>query len=64
MDEVLDIKCIDDHVAIATNSEQIKVFNRSRGNCSVLLGHSDIVLALDVSADGSMLVSGSKVSIN
>ena len=64
MDEVLDIKCIDDHVAIATNSEQIKVFNRSHGNCSVLLGHSDIVLTLDISTDGSMLVSGSKVSRN
>ena len=66
LDEVLDIKCAgrdQSLVAIATNSEQVKVYNRDSADCSTLTGHSEVVLCLDVSADGSLLLTSSKVSL-
>ncbi|XP_014672367.1 PREDICTED: transducin beta-like protein 3 [Priapulus caudatus] len=62
-DEILDIKLMgagESHIAVATNSPNIKVFELATFCCQVLKGHSDIVLALDVSNDGSMLASSSK----
>lgn len=64
MDEILDIKCVGGDrqlVAMATNSEQIKLFNWSNGDCDVISGHSDIVMSVDCSSDGCVLVTGSKV---
>lgn len=64
LDEVLDIKCVGKSkslVAIATNSEQVKVYNRDSADCCGLKGHSEVVLCLDASADGSLLLSSSKV---
>ena len=40
------------HIAVATNSEQVKVFDRAGGGCQVLTGHSDIVLCLDCCSGG------------
>ena len=57
----MDIKCTDKYIATATNSELIKVFDCSDGNCTVLTGHRDTVMSIDVSSDGGTLVSGSKV---
>lgn len=47
-------------LAVATNSEQVKVFRRDSFSCQLLSGHTGIVLALDVSADGALLATSSK----
>ena len=63
-DDVLDIKFMgnnDSHVAVATNSPLVRVFSMETWACQVLRGHSDIVMALDVSHESEMLVTGSKV---
>ena len=42
-DEILDIALVgndNSHVAVATNSEQARVFNRHSLNCQLLSGHS------------------------
>lgn len=62
-DEIVDVRFIgenDDHLAVATNSEQIRVFNVNSQDCDLIYGHSDIVICLERSKDGSVLVSGSK----
>ena len=50
----------DSHIALATNSSLIRVYSSQTLDSRLLEGHSEIVLALDHSADGSILVSGSK----
>ena len=63
-DDVLDIKFLgsdDSHVAVATNSSILRVFNLESWNSHELRGHTDIVMAVDVNKEGSMLVTGSKV---
>ncbi|GMF19212.1 unnamed protein product [Phytophthora lilii] len=47
-------------LAVATNSEQIRLLNRETLSCELLSGHTDIVMALAVSPDGRWLVSASK----
>ena len=47
-------------LAVATNSEQIKVFDRKTGSCQLLCGHSQVVLCLEVSTDGNTIVTSSK----
>ncbi|XP_023219052.1 transducin beta-like protein 3 [Centruroides sculpturatus] len=63
-DDILDIKCIgkeSSHIAVATNSSYIKVFELSTFNCQLLKGHQDLVLSLDTFATAPhYLVSGSK----
>nr|XP_002734280.1 PREDICTED: transducin (beta)-like 3 [Saccoglossus kowalevskii] len=62
-DEVLDVKLMGEketHIAVATNSEQIRIIELSTQNCQILTGHSDIVLSLDVFKDGLLMVSSSK----
>lgn len=62
-DEIVDVRFIgedDHHLAVATNSEQIRVFNVVNQDCDIIYGHSDIVICLERSKDGSVLVSGSK----
>lgn len=51
-DEILDLVYVgtnDSHIAVATNSSDIKLYDSSTMNCQLLKGHSDIVLALAVS---------------
>ncbi|KAF8204036.1 U3 small nucleolar RNA-associated protein [Pholiota molesta] len=50
----------DSHIALATNSSLIRVYSTKNLDARLLDGHSEIVLALDHSADGSLLASGSK----
>lgn len=50
----------DSHVAFATNSSLIRVYSTQNLDARLLEGHSEIVLALDHSADGAVLASGSK----
>ncbi|KAK1947870.1 Transducin beta-like protein 3 [Phytophthora citrophthora] len=68
-DDILNLKYIpeadasgkpSDTLAVATNSEQIRLLNRETLSCELLSGHTDIVMALAVSPDGRWLVSASK----
>jgi U3 small nucleolar RNA-associated protein 13 len=47
-------------VAMVANSDQIRCFDLSTFDCDLLYGHSNIVLACDVSPDGMWLASVSK----
>ena len=51
---------VDSHIALATNSSLIRVYSTKNFDARLLEGHSEIVLALDHGANGSVLVSGSK----
>ncbi|XP_076309508.1 LOW QUALITY PROTEIN: transducin beta-like protein 3 [Tachypleus tridentatus] len=63
-DDILDIKFFgaeDAHLAVATNSSNIKVYKLDTFSCQLLKGHLDIVLALDVfPKDPCMMASSSK----
>lgn len=48
------------HLAVATNSDLIRVYDLERFNTTLLEGHDDVVLCLAKSSDGELLVSGSK----
>ncbi|KAF9531950.1 U3 small nucleolar RNA-associated protein [Crepidotus variabilis] len=50
----------DSHLALATNSSLIRIYSTQNLDSRLLGGHTEIVLALDHSANGSVLVSGSK----
>ena len=52
----------DDLLAVATNSSLIRVYDASGLDARLLEGHNDIVLSLDRSGDGGVLISGSKDS--
>ena len=49
------------HVAVATNGPEILLLGVKSMNAIMLHGHTDIVMALDVSSCGQYLVSASKV---
>jgi U3 small nucleolar RNA-associated protein 13 len=70
-DEILDLKIIPSHgkttesiesrkVAVATNSSQVRIFELGTFSCSVLNGHTDTVLSLDVSPCGRYVTSSGK----
>lgn len=48
------------HVALATNSSLVRVYDVGSLNARLLPGHRDMVLALARSVDGKLLVTGSK----
>lgn len=48
------------HVALATNSSLLRVYDVANFDARLLSGHRDMVLCLDRSGDGRWLVSGSK----
>lgn len=63
-DDVLDLAFVGErreHVAVATNFQDIRVLNTTSLSATSLHGHTDVVLALNCSRDGRILVSGSKV---
>ncbi|KAJ3283751.1 Transducin (beta)-like 3 [Blyttiomyces sp. JEL0837] len=47
-------------LAIASNSEQIRIQDMNTPFCDILNGHSEAVICIDQSADGTLLASGSK----
>lgn len=47
-------------LAVATNSAHIKLFDCLDMDCALLFGHTDVVLALDISASSDLLASASK----
>jgi U3 small nucleolar RNA-associated protein 13 len=50
------------HLAVATNSSLIRIYDTSTFDARLLEGHREIVLCLDRSADSRLLASGSKDS--
>jgi U3 small nucleolar RNA-associated protein 13 len=56
----LETDSVDSHMALATNSSLIRIYDVKTMDARLIPGHTDIVLCLDVSADGRWLVSGSK----
>ncbi|XP_050463329.1 transducin beta-like protein 3 [Cataglyphis hispanica] len=63
-DEILDIAYLganDSHIALATNSCDIKLYDIASMNCQLLCGHSDSVLALATTpANVNLLISSAK----
>lgn len=54
-------KAGDQKLALATNSPEIRLISVNNPvTCEVLVGHTDIVISIDVSFDGTFLVSGGK----
>ncbi|TGZ51696.1 Transducin beta-like protein 3 [Temnothorax longispinosus] len=66
-DEILDVAYLgdnDSHLAIATNSCEIKLYEILSMNCQLLCGHTDSVLALATTlANVNLLVSSAKTSL-
>lgn len=61
-DEVTDIRFVKGgaELAVATNSSQIRVFDKATHACRMLSGHTDTVLAIDTTGGGAFLVSAGK----
>ena len=73
-DEILDLKSIpnnneddgvgqekkEQRIAVATNSAQVRIFTLGTFSCSILSGHTKIVLCLDVSPCGRYVCTASK----
>lgn len=63
-DDILDMCFAGSHdncLAVATNSNQVRLYRMDTMDCRMLSGHSNTVLAIDVSSDGQKIVTGSKV---
>ncbi|KAJ2792487.1 U3 small nucleolar RNA-associated protein [Coemansia linderi] len=48
------------HLAVATNTEQLRVYNTKDLNCELAYGHSDIILCVSAHSKGSIVATGSK----
>ncbi|KAJ2802879.1 U3 small nucleolar RNA-associated protein 13, partial [Coemansia guatemalensis] len=48
------------HLAVATNTEQLRIYDTGNLNCELAYGHKDIILALDVHTCGAIIATGSK----
>ncbi|KAK5640699.1 hypothetical protein RI129_009246 [Pyrocoelia pectoralis] len=63
-DEILDVVFVGknhSHVAVATNSADIKLYESATMNCTLLKGHTDLVLALGASkVNCNLLLSSAK----
>jgi U3 small nucleolar RNA-associated protein 13 len=63
-DQVLDVQFLgpdDSHLAVATNSEHLKVFEIATWNCQLCSGHTDIILGVVVDKKKHLLATCSKV---
>jgi len=63
LDEIVDLKYFGEHeesIAIASNSEHLKIVDNETSDANILYGHTGIVLSLDVSFDGKYIASSSK----
>ena len=52
----------DSHLAVATNSELLKVFELSTWNCQMLQGHTDLIVGVTVHRKKQLLATCSKVN--
>ncbi|XP_073250807.1 transducin beta-like protein 3 isoform X1 [Porites lutea] len=62
-DEILDLSFVgadENHLAVATNSSQLRIYDLTTMNCQLLEGHTDTILSLEVNNNGNRLVTGSK----
>jgi len=61
-DDIVDVRCMPDgqRALVATNSAQVRLFDLDTFDADLLTGHTDIVLSVDVSADGRFVVTSSK----
>ncbi|TPX31373.1 hypothetical protein SmJEL517_g05293 [Synchytrium microbalum] len=67
-DEVIDLAFAGphgSHLVVATNSEQLRVYDLSNGSVDVVYGHSDVVICIDVIRAGEydLLATGGKDGI-
>lgn len=62
-DQIVDIAYVgpqETHLAAATNSEQLRIYNIETQDCDLLYGHEDMILAIDRSRDGTVIATGAK----
>ncbi|KAJ2249516.1 U3 small nucleolar RNA-associated protein, partial [Coemansia sp. RSA 454] len=62
-EEIIDLAYIGNehkHLAVATNTEQLRIYNTDNLNCELAYGHKDIILTLDVHSSGAIVATGSK----
>jgi U3 small nucleolar RNA-associated protein 13 len=62
-DEIIDLRflgALDSHIAVASSSESIRVYDLATLDCNIVFGHTDIIICMDTNKDGSVLVTGSK----
>ncbi|KAI8895545.1 WD40-repeat-containing domain protein [Globomyces pollinis-pini] len=62
-EEILDLCTLgenDSHLAVITNTEQLRVYNLETKDCDIVYGHSDIVLSVSTSYDNEFIITGSK----
>mmetsp|Transcript_22554 Transcript_22554/g.72188 ORF Transcript_22554/g.72188 Transcript_22554/m.72188 type:complete len:624 (-) Transcript_22554:276-2147(-) len=62
IDEVLDLQYLPGgrRIAMATNSEEVTLFDVDSSSSELLIGHTEIVITLDVSKSGKYVATGSK----
>lgn len=60
--EIIDCKFIENgnSIAVASNTDHIRIFNLSNFSCRILPGHKDIIVSIDVSSDSNYIVTASK----
>ncbi|RKO89298.1 beta-like 3, isoform CRA_b [Blyttiomyces helicus] len=62
-EEVLDLTLLgqeESHLAVVTNTDQLRVYNLETNDCDILYGHTEIVMCVDRSKTGTTFVSGAK----
>ncbi|KAJ2655721.1 U3 small nucleolar RNA-associated protein [Coemansia sp. RSA 1200] len=62
-EEIIDMEYIgntQDYLAVATNTEQIRIYNTNNLNCELAYGHKDTILCLSVHESGFIVATGSK----
>jgi len=54
-DEVIDVQFVGDnnsHLAVASNTETLRVYNLQNLDCQVYFGHTDVIICMDSNKDG------------
>ncbi|KAJ9089192.1 U3 small nucleolar RNA-associated protein 13 [Entomophthora muscae] len=61
-EEIVDLKYVgsEEYLAVASNSEQIRLYNTETQNCTIIDGHTDMVVCLASRTADGLLASGSK----
>ncbi|KAI8993249.1 WD40-repeat-containing domain protein [Pilobolus umbonatus] len=62
-DEIVDIAYIGEdekYLAAATNSAQLRIYNVETQDCDLLYGHKDMIISMDKTKEGSVIVTASK----
>ncbi|KAJ2000072.1 U3 small nucleolar RNA-associated protein, partial [Coemansia thaxteri] len=62
-EEIIDMAYVgheQSHLVVATNTEQLRVYDIETLNCELAYGHTDIILCVDVHGKGGIVATGSK----